>query len=227
MLRRLLYIIAILDLFWVVGWSTPLCAQEAPMTFNAVRIGDRSICADGCPLVITATGQITQDTPAQFLDFLERAGGRDVHAVVFMNSPGGRVVASMQFGTLLRKIGAAVVIAGVYSDGNGGSVMTNAECYSACVYALMGARRRVIPAKSRVGIHRMFAYEEGVDASGTMLLREKRYDNGSMRAYLMKYTSSMGVNPAVIEAAERIPSDHLRILSQAEIRRWHLGVPKL
>ena len=37
--------------------------------------------------------------------------------------------------------------------------MTGGGCYSACVYALMGAEKRVIPHGSKVGIHRMFTYE--------------------------------------------------------------------
>ena len=228
-LRRLPIPFFVAMLFGLVGALSQRAHADdsSPMTFQAVRIGDSRLCSESCPVVITATGQITQETPSEFLDFLERNGGRDMHAVVFLNSPGGRVVASMEFGTLLRRIGAAAVVAGVYSAGQGGTVMTNAECFSACVYALMGARKRVIPSKSLVGIHRMFVYEEGMDASGSMGMREKRFDNGDMRAFLMRYSSSMGVNPGLIAAAERVPSDELRILTPSEIRRWHLGQPRL
>lgn len=206
----------------------PVRAQEsAPMTFRAVQIGDTSLCPEGCPAVIVARGQITQDTPAAFLDFLERNGGRDLHAVVFLDSPGGRVLASMEFGTLLRKVGAAAVVAGVYGDGEGGTIITNAKCYSACVYALMGARKRVIPSQSSVGIHRMFVYEESMAADGSALLRQRRYDNGDMRSFLMRYSADMGVSPGLIAAAERVPSNTLRILTPSEIRRWHLGQPRL
>lgn len=201
---------------------------EGAMTFQTVNIGTSRLCQGGCPTVITATGQITQSTPGEFLDFVEQNYGRqNLHAVVFLDSPGGRVLAAMEFGTLLRKIGAAVVVARVYADGSGGSVMTNAQCFSACVYALMGARKRVIPAQSQIGIHRMFVYENNLDASGTTLLRERRYDNGDMRSFLMRYSADMGVSPALIAAAEHIPSDTLKILSRSEIRRWRLGVPKL
>ena len=206
--------------------SNPALA-EGEMTFRAVRLGEAQTCGSDCPIVIAATGQITQATPGRFLDFIESHSRGDLHAVVFLDSPGGRVVASMEFGTLLRKIGAAAVVARVYPDGQGGAIMTNAQCFSACVYALMGARKRVIPARSQIGIHRMFVYEDSMDASGTTILRHRRFDNGNMRSFLEDYSSEMGVSPGLIAAAETVPSSQLKILTRSEIRRWHLGVPKL
>ena len=73
----------------------------------------------------------------------------------------------------------------------------------------------------------MFVYEDSVDASGTAILRHRRFDNGNMRAFLEDYSSEMGVSPGLIAAAETVPSSQLKILTRNEIRRWHLGVPKL
>jgi hypothetical protein len=190
------------------------------MSFRTVQIGDAGT-------VIAASGQITETTPSEFMSFLqENYGSRNLHAVVFLDSPGGRVLASMEFGTLLRQIGASAVVAGVYSNGAGATVMTNGQCFSACVYAFMGARKRVIPNASQIGIHRMFAYEQNVDAAGEAYVR-RRYDNGQMGSVLKRYSSEMGVNPALISEAEHIPSEGLKILSRKEIRRYHLGVPHL
>ena len=205
-----------------------MARAEAPMTFRTVTIGDARSCGEQCPSVIAATGQITETTPSEFLSFVDQAyGGRNLHAVVFLDSPGGRVLASMEFGEELRRLGAAAVIARVYPDGAGGSVVADAQCFSACVYAFMGARKRVVPARSQIGIHRMFMVEEGLDSSGTTLVRRRRFDNGDMRSFLMRYSSSMGVNPQIIAEAEHVPSDSLHILSRSEIRRYRLGVPKL
>lgn len=227
-LRRLT--VSVLGPFVLAGFlamQPPTARAEAEMTFQAVRIGEPGNCRGGCPTVISASGQITENTPNQFLDFLGRNSDlRNMRAVVFLDSPGGRVLASMELGSLLRRVGASAVVARVARDGAGGTVMINAQCFSACVYALMGARKRVIPAQSQIGIHRMFAYEEGIDANGTILLRQ-RHDNGDMRAFLMHYSSEMGVSPGLISAAEHVPSDNLKILSRADIRRWHLGVPKM
>lgn len=197
-----------------------MAAPASAMSFRAVQLGDAGA-------VIAATGQITEATPGEFLSFVQQNyGSRDLHAVVFLNSPGGRVLASMEFGTLLRRMGAAAVVAGVYPSESGRTVMTNGQCFSACVYALMGARKRVIPASSQVGIHRMFAYEAEYDENGGAYVR-RRYDSGAMGTLLKQYTSRMGVSPALITAAEHISSDGLKILSRSEIRKYHLGVPRL
>ena len=112
-------------------------------------------------------------------------------------------------------------------DGQGESVIVNAQCFSACVYALIGARKRVIPRQSQVGIHRMFLSVDGVDPAAEAAVRAQHGNNRDMQAFLSRYTSKMGVSPDLIARAERIPSQSLYILSQADIRRWHLGVPNL
>jgi hypothetical protein len=208
--------------------ATGAVAETAPMTFATVRIGSARTCGTTCPIAISATGQITENTPNAFLSFVEQnLDSRGLRAVVFLNSPGGKVLASMEFGTLLRKMGTSVVIGRVYPDDAGGTIMANGECFSACVYAFMGARKRVVPTQSLVGIHRMFMVEEGVDASGSVAVTRRRFDNGDMRAFLMRYSSDMGVSPGLIAAAEHVPSDSIRILSRAEMRRWHLAGSKL
>ena len=226
---RLPVVVRFAALAWALSAPlAPVAARaEGEMTFRAVRLGEARTCGADCPVVIAATGQITQSTPERFLAFVESHSKGDLHAVVFLDSPGGRVVASMEFGTLLRKIGAAAVVARVYPDGQGGSIMTQAQCFSACVYALMGAKKRVIPTGSQIGIHRMFVYEDSADASGTTILRHRRFDDGNMRAFLEDYSSEMGISPSLIAAAETVPSTQLKILTRDEIRRWHLGVPKL
>jgi hypothetical protein len=195
-----------------------LAHAEAPMSFEAVQIGSGRA-------VIAATGQITEDTPSAFLSFLEQSN-ETRQPVVFLDSPGGRVLASMEFGALLRKVGAQAIVARVASDGQGGSIVVQAQCFSACVYAFMGASTRIVPRASQIGIHRMFAYQDEFDASGTAVVRRRRYDNGDMRSFLMRYSSAMGISPTLIVAAEHIPSDTLRILSPAEIRRYHLGTAR-
>ena len=77
------------------------------------------------------------------------------------------MLASMEMGAVLRKAGAEVVVARLAADGDGGAAVISADCFSACVYALMGASKRVIPVQSHVGIHRMFAYQDELDANGT------------------------------------------------------------
>ena len=203
----------------------PPAARAEEMSFHAVRLGSPRVCGDTCPAAIEAVGQITPDTPDRFLAFLRGQGG-DGPNIVVLDSPGGGVLASMELGITLRQVGATAIVARVAVDDEGEVVMAGGQCYSACVYAFVGARHRIVPNRSRIGIHRMFLMEERVDASGgTTLVRRRHFDDGDARTMLMRYTGRMGVSPGLIEAAERVPSDNLRIVSRAELRRWHLAAP--
>jgi hypothetical protein len=199
----------------------PLSSARADdeMTFESVNYGGVN--------AISATGRITDRTPGMFLDFLQKNSRGSLHAVVFLDSPGGIVLASMQLGTLWRKLGVAAVVArvsGGFFGGNGN--LTSGRCLSACVYALIGARKRVIPPQSEVGIHKMFLTVDGADVSA-LASQKDRATAKSLRSLLSSYASRMGVNPEIIASAERTPSEHLHILTQAEIKRWHLGVPDM
>ena len=200
----------------------PIAARAEEMSFHAVRLGSARVCGERCPAAIAAVGQITPDTPGRFLAFLRGQGGGGP-TIVFLDSPGGGVLASMELGISLRQVGATAVVARLAVDDGGGLVVASGECYSACVYAFIGARNRIVPNRSRIGIHRMFLVEERVDASGgTTMVRRRHFDDGDARTVLMRYTGGMGVSPGLIEAAERVPSDELRIVSRADLRRWHL-----
>jgi hypothetical protein len=207
----------------------PHQARAQEMSFRLVSIGNRANCGDACPAVISAEGEITNETPEVFLSFIENnVGSANLHAVVFLDSPGGKVVASMELGKILRRIGAAAIVGRVDPESsNGVSQFLAARCLSACVYALMGAKKRVIPPQSLVGIHRMFTYVDAADPDSTMVVRYRKYDNGQMAAVLSRYTGMMGVSPALISMAEHISSDRIHIMTRAEISHFHLGSSKL
>jgi hypothetical protein len=200
-------------------------AQE--MSFRLVSVRGSASCGRDCPVVISAEGEITNETPDAFLSFVENnVGHSNLHAIVFLDSPGGKVVASMELGKVLRELGAAAIVGRVGPDvGSGITDFMAARCLSACVYALIGAKKRVIPPESLVGIHRMFAYVDAVDAEGETGLY-RRYDNGEMAAVLSRYTGMMGVSPRLITMAEHISSDRIHIMTRAEIARFRLGSAK-
>lgn len=215
--------------FLLVLGVAPHQASAQDMSFRLVSVGDRAKCGDTCPVVISAEGEITNETPNAFLSFVEgNVGSNNLHAVVFINSPGGKVVASMELGKILRRIGAAAIVGRVDPGArNGMSEFVAARCLSACVYALMGAKKRVIPPQSLVGIHRMFTYVDAADPDSSMVVRYRRYDNGEMAAVLSRYTGMMGVSPALITMAEHVSSDRIHIMTRAEIAHFRLGSSKL
>jgi hypothetical protein len=199
-------------------------AQSSAMSFRLAIIEGRG-CAARCPRVIVAEGAIAEDTPQAFVAFLRSvADSPGLRDVVVINSPGGRVVASMRLGAALRKLGAAVIVARFGKDGDRNFPIAG-QCMSACVYALMGGVKRVVPPESRVGIHRMSSQDIGGQG------RSHRPDNPSyasddMVDALAKYAAQMGVSPTVIRIAEHISPEEIHIVSPAELQRWRLASPK-
>src|SRR5260370_41089650 len=135
-------------------------AQGEPMSFRLAKLEGRG-CGARCPRVIVAEGVIEEDTPETFISFLQSAAEtQDLRDVVVINSPGGRVVASMRLGAALRKLRAAVIVAR-FGNGDDPDLPTAGPCMSACVYAMMGGVKRIVPPESRMGIHRMSSQENG------------------------------------------------------------------
>lgn len=199
-------------------------AHAVEMSFHLATIANAN-CGDHCPRVVVAEGEIVENTADAFVSFLRNQGREtELRSIVLLDSPGGRVVASMQLGQALRRLGMAVIVARVESESG---ALVSGRCYSACVYALMGGRKRVIPPQSRVGVHRMFNYVDGVDPMSGVVMRERRYDDGGMRRALLRYSVSMGVSRDLIALAERTSPDRVHLLSAAEIARWRLGSPRL
>ena len=163
-----------------------------PMTFSLVSFGNAANCGNRCVKAVKATGEIVGNTPEKLLEFIRQQNPRDksLRSVVFINSPGGLVVSSMRLGVIFRAMGAAVVV--------------NGQCASACVYALMGAKKRIAPPESRVILHRMFAFERFGGSDDNPGGMQKTFGNRELQARLSRYARSMGVSTDVIRAAEAI-----------------------
>ncbi len=202
--------------------SSVSAAIAAPMTFRLMDVGSARNCGAKCVQVIVAEGEIGEATPQDFAAFVRQQRlNPKARGVIFLHSPGGRVVASMNLGRMFRRAGAAVVIARV---GQGG--FSAAQCYSACVYALMGARKRVVPPGSQIGIHRMFMYERFGGASEDGVKLSRTYAGPELVNQLGDYAGMMGVSRELVYTAERVGSDRVHIVSPQEMRRWRLGAEK-
>ena len=188
----------------------PLKRLAAALLMSVMAVGGasamtfQSTYVNGRPAVV-AIGQITLDTPSEFAAVPVSPGTQ-----VFLNSPGGNVGAAVQLGSMFRSRGVTVVVAGVTEEGTS----VAGACYSACVYALVGASRRVVPGRSRVGIHRMQAATEALSGA------DERAEHRAAASTLMGYTARMGVDPSMIASAERTPSASIHVLTSRELRRW-------
>ena len=205
-------------------------AQAAGLEFKVVTLQARK-CGEACPQVITAEGDIDEAAPERFLSFI-RATVRDkrVKNVVFLHSPGGQVVSALKLGLNMRQFGTAVVVArvrpGSSDDPNG--QFGAGRCMSACVFVLMGGKRRVVPSQSLVGIHRMFREDFSYDPGGERNKKhEKLFASGTMVDVINRYAGVMGVSRELVTEAEKVSPDDIHIVTRAEMARWRLGLPKL
>ncbi len=192
-------------------------ADSGSMTFRVQPLETGS-CGARCPHVIVADGVIETDTPQAFVDFL-KSGGDDkkLRRIVFFNSRGGNVVASMVFGHILRELRVAGVVGRFEPGGDAGPYV--GECLSACIYAMMGAVRRVAPPGSEVALHRMSIVESEGGWGGAQHVT-RNFADAPMIAVLSRYARRMGVNPALVQAAESLPPDTVHVLTREEMRRW-------
>ena len=201
-------------------------ARGASMAFGMAPLGDSSKCGQRCPEVITAVGEITDATPTDFLRFVAaNINDQRLRSIVFIHSPGGSVAASMRLGQIFRGAGVAVVVGQVVPGGSNFSLLPGGICYSACAYALMGAKKRVVPPASLVGIHRMSFTENERDPMTHEEQARRVFATPAYVQALAKYASSMGVSRDAIYTAEKIDPQKLHIVTAAELRRWRLGSP--
>jgi hypothetical protein len=204
----------------------PEQASANEMAFRVVALGQGSFCGRSCVQVITGEGEITEETPQQFLSFVsENPEAAQARNVLFLDSPGGNVVGSLKLGKVLRRLGTAVVVARAMPTAGGTGIMAG-RCMSACVYAFMGGRKRVVPPESELGIHRMFRRETQRDVVTRTSETTTFYAPDEMVGALAAYSSSMGISPQLVAMAERIAPESLHIVTRAEMLRWRLGTPR-
>ena len=220
--------VAALCLFLVATGAMGSAAADPAMDFQLMTLAGKAGCPRDCADVIVADGEIDNETAGRFVSFLSsHIQDRDLRPVVLLQSPGGTVVGAMQLGTVFRKIGAAVIVAGTRSAGEGEQVdLVQGACVSACVYAFIGGARRVVPSISLLGIHRMAITQDVEDANGQRG-RLQIFGSPDIVAALASYTKAMGVDPHMISYAETIAPEHLHIVPPREIARWRLGRPRL
>ncbi|MCA0401136.1 MAG: hypothetical protein LCH38_10005 [Proteobacteria bacterium] len=220
--------------FLIPGVFAPVAAME----FATIPVS--AICeAANCPRAVIAEGEITADAPARFAQFLRQELQRPgLHAVVFMNSPGGNVESALKLGDLLHHAGAAVVVGRpslaetaprrrATSRAMGRLGVVPGQCASACVYALMGAKKRVVPDGARLGVHRMSAQSMMRDPSGGGPIGLRYFAGDQEIGTLRSYVARVGGSQELISLAESTPHDKIRILSAAEVRKYRLGTPSL
>jgi hypothetical protein len=189
------------------------------LTYSIVGIGpDRA--------AIVAEGAIEPNEGQRFREFLSSAASRGaVPQALMIHSPGGIASGAFDLGFTLRQLGFGVIVAAVRRDpSTGGAVLLPGRCASACVLAMMGGRRRVVPDASRIYVHRhrtLYA-SDNRDAIPQSMMAPGRQSAGFVDA-MRSYASMMGVDPGLVTLSDSVPHESARLLTPSEVRRFRLS----
>jgi hypothetical protein len=96
-------------------------------------------------------------------------------------------------------------------------------CFSACVYALVGAAVRELAPGVRLGIHSSsFTFADDERAFNRTPTRMMRDTIEASYRRLADYFNDMGIDPALVAAAREISNDRIRVLTRDEIWRFKI-----
>jgi hypothetical protein len=212
------------------GPAAPAAAarKPSPMKFEWVKEGPAESCRDRCREWVSAAGEITPDTPR---DFVALAQSRDLRgATIVLDSSGGAVIPALALGRIFRRLAVSTTVGKTVkltAVGQGtderASLSPRGVCASMCVFVLLGGARRHVPLEGRVFVHQIWPSAKREDAfAGTYsagdLVRTQRE-----LGLLAQYTADMGGDIALFETAMRIPPwENARPLSNEEITRMRL-----
>jgi hypothetical protein len=213
-------------------------AKERPMVFAIAHGSNRDACGAGCNEWIAADGFFDKDVEKRFRNFLDALHGRKLP--VFFNSSGGFINVSLTIGRMLRerRMTAGVGIT-VPEDCRGDDITdkscrhmlrangplkaqlrtSRAICNSACVYAFIGASVRQIPEGAFVGVHSPLYQDSGAKSRRAT---EAMEDQAKRR----QYTKRMGVDPQLVELADKTPYISIHLLTREEIARLQMETPR-
>jgi hypothetical protein len=195
--------------------------QSEPLIFVVAR-GEPNACGRTCTEWIAAQGRFDEGAAQRFREFLAVLTKRDLP--IFFNSDGGLVSEAVQIGLSLRENRMTAGVARTVPEGchisfplddacrrlmlskrehKAKLYFGGARCGSACVYAMVGASTRHVDPGATLQIH---------SAAGPEIDKAENF--------LRRYLVGMGVDPALVDAAAKIPSRTFRGLSRGEIERF-------
>ena len=166
----------------------PACADE--MTFQWVGNGGNCF---GCEWV-TATGEITANTPAAFRAFADATGGP---ASLAFDSPGGDANAAMALGRAMREMGWGARRRGTLLSDD--TSYETSICLSECVLAFIGGTER--------GIDPRFGLT--VEGGDDWLAPDR-----------LRYVLDMGASPELLLRAADLAPGTRHVLTEDELTGW-------
>jgi hypothetical protein len=210
--------------------------RQRGMIFFVAK-GEPNACGPGCSEWIAAEGAFDAGAQQRLRDLLSLLNGRELP--IFFDSIGGFVGEAVAVGRILREHRMTAGIGATLPSDCRGAVATEpscrtvigsrqeltarlrlvgGQCYSACLYAFIGGSTRQVHAGARIAIH------AAIPAPNVTVTPQQMEDVRISRKW---YALEMGVDAGVVDAADKIPSDRVRILRPEEIARFGIETRRL
>jgi hypothetical protein len=222
------------------GKRSAMITLKNPMVFYLAQ-GEPNACGAGCDQWIAAEGSIAHGTAGRMRDFLKRQGSKAGKLPIYFNSPGGITTESLAMGRLMRERGIIGRVARTIPQACEGEAKECArakrsgrplaarltsiasQCNSACVYAIVGARLREIAPEAHLGIHAAKTVVVGYLPRGASIPTQMRARFKAQNQQLIRrYLVDMGIQPGLLDAAEKIPHESIRAISREEMVRFNI-----
>jgi hypothetical protein len=213
----------------LTGSVAPSLASDRalPMRFELRHEAASAGCGTQCRLLISASGAITADTPADFRNF---ASGKHLQgATIVLDSDGGSVLGAIAFGREIRALKLATTVGRVIDELPGGSggksavpeakVLSRADCESMCAFLMLAGVKRSVAPEARVMVHQIWLGDRREDPTAATYSAEDLVLVQRDIGRLAKYTADMGGPADLLELALRIPPwEPMHALTPAELR---------
>jgi len=200
-------------------------------------------CGPGCSEWIAAEGDFGIGSAAQFRALLARLGKQKLP--VFFHSPGGLIDEALNIGRLLREKGIVTGIGRTIPEGcadekkakecsahkksgkklDADLLTSRGRCASACSYALLGGKTRMVAPGAALGVHAARSVNienkrvKAVDLSKRTEQQQKA-SRQRFREKLRAYLREMGIDARLAEVAEGVPHEKMHYLTRNQIAEF-------
>lgn len=170
---------------------------------DALVTEDRSeSCVFGHCWIISQS--ITRDDARTVAAIAQRMATEKVESPEFrLDSTGGDVESAIRIGRLFRKMSARAFVK---------------RCLSSCVLIYAGAVHR-ISASANIGIHRPYPV-----ITEPRMYNDIQQDQRRLNSLVKAFLEEMNISPRLLDAMNAVPSEQIRMLSEAEQEEFGLGV---
>jgi hypothetical protein len=172
---------------------------------------------------IFAVGDITYESGKEFDAYVSRNAEKLKpfdQVTVVLQSPGGNLSGGIELGRAIRQHEFATSLGRLRIDElDEKLVVEPGDCFSACVYAFLGGRKRTVRDQDRLGVHRFYRGDQSVD----------RTPDGAEQVIfgrLLRYVLDMGVDARLLQVATGVRPNDIRYIRTNELIEWRIATPR-